>query len=304
MAKRHQHGFRYLDPRTLQRIGSLEVVAQQVVEGLRVGMHRSPLRGFSTEFDQHRQYVPGDSLRHIDWRVFGRTERYYVKLYEAETNFDANLLLDASASMRFKSGALSKLHYAKYLAASLAYLIASQRDAVGLAVFDDRLREYLEPRSSPAVVRELSDLLDRAQGEARTDVAAILHEFAQRIPRKGVVIVFSDLLDCERGLGRGLEHLRFRGHDVAVFHTLDPAELHFQFSGTRRFRAMEGAESLETEPRRIRQAYLRELKRFVNAVRGACEKAGVDYKLVDTSRPVDVVLSEFLAARRAGRRAP
>lgn len=302
MADRQQHGVRYLDPRTLQRIGSPEVVARQVVEGLRVGMHRSPLRGFSTEFDQHRQYVPGDSLRHIDWRVFGRTERYYVKLYEAETNFDANLLLDCSASMRFRSGTLSKLHYAKYLVASLAHLIAAQRDAVGLGVFDDRLRDYLEPSSSPAAVRQIGDLLDRVRGEPRTDVVSILNEFARRMPRRGVVMLVSDLLDCEARLGRGLEHLRFRGHDVAVFHTLDPAELNFEFGGTKRFRGLEDFQTLEAEPRRIRRAYLAQLTRFLRRVRGACEKAGVDYKLVDTSRPLDVVLSEFLAERRTGRR--
>jgi len=302
MAERRAADYRYLDPRTLQRLGSLEVAARQIVEGLRVGMHRSPLRGFSTEFDQHRQYVPGDSLRHIDWRVYGRTERYYVKLYEAETNFDANLLLDASRSMRFRSGKLSKLDYAKFLAASLAHLISAQRDAVGLAVFDDRLREYLEPRSSPAVVRDIAELLERAGGGPRTDVTALLHQFAQRIPRRGVVILISDLLDCDRDLLRGLEHLRFRGHDVAVFHTLDPAELSFEFDGARRFRGLEQHQALTAQPRRIRRAYLRELNRFLGNVREACEKARVDYKLVDTSRPVDAVLSEFLTARRANRR--
>jgi len=294
-------GSRYLDPRTLQRIGDLDVAARTIVEGLRIGGHRSPLRGFSTEFDQHRQYVPGDPLRHVDWRVFGRTERFYVKMYEAETNFDANLLLDASRSMRYRSATLSKLEYAKHLAASLAYLIAEQRDAVGLAVFDDRVRDYIEPRSSPAVVRDIAAMLQRAEGGPRTDVAAILHEFARRIPRRGVVLLFSDLLDAEHGLLRGLEHLRFRGHDVALFHTLDPAELRFEFDGSRRFVGVEHPESLAAEPRRIRRAYLRELRRFLADVRGDCEKAGVDYTLVDTSQPLEVVLCRYLETRRAGR---
>jgi len=203
-----------------------------VVEGMRVGMHKSPLRGFSTEFAQHRQYVQGDPIRHLDWRVYGRTGRYYLKLFEAETNFTANLLLDASRSMHYASGPVSKLEYAKYMAASLAYLIAEQRDSVGLAVFDDKLREYVEPSGARAAVRVIAEQLELVRPEPRTDVANILHEFARRMRRRGFVILFSDLFDHVEEFLKGLDHLRFGGHNVTVFHLLDPYELTFPFGGT------------------------------------------------------------------------
>lgn len=285
---------RYLDPQTLQRIAGLELEARNAVEGLRVGMHKSRLRGFSTEFAQHRQYVPGDALRHMDWRVYSRTMRYYVKLYEAETNFDANLLLDASRSMRYGSGKVSKLDYAKQMAAALSYLIVQQRDSAGLAVFDGQLRDYLPPRCSGAVVGNIVELLAKAEPEPKTNVAALLHEFAQRIPRRGYVMLFSDLFDDVDGFIKGLAHLRFRGHNVAVFHVLDPHELRFPFSGNWRFMGLELEGELTTQPRRIRDAYLRELNAFILQVRKSCERNGADYVLVDTSRPVDVVLREYL----------
>jgi uncharacterized protein (DUF58 family) len=286
--------FRYLDPETLQRISHLELMARNVVEGLRVGMHKSPLRGFSTEFAQHRQYVPGDALRHIDWRVYGRTMRYYVKLYEAETNFDANLLLDASRSMRYGSGGVSKLEYAKCMAAAMAHLIVGQHDCAGLAVFDDRLRDYIPPRSSGGVVRNIVELLAKTEPEPKTNVAALLHEFAQRIPRRGYVMLFSDLFDDVDGFLKGLANLRFRGHNVAVFHILDPYELRFPFNGNWQFQGLELDGEITTQPRRIRDAYLAELNRFVARIRKSCEGSGADYVLVDTGRPVDVVLREYL----------
>jgi len=174
MAAEAPRKLRYLEPEILQQLGPLELVAREVVEGLHVGMHKSPLRGFSTEFAQHRPYVPGDELRRLDWRVYARTQRYYLKLYEAETNLTANLLLDASSSMRYASGAVSKLEYAKFMAASLAYLIVKQRDAAGLAVFDSALRSYIEPRMTMGVIRNIAEELERAHDEPRTDVAGIL----------------------------------------------------------------------------------------------------------------------------------
>ncbi len=290
-------GRTYLDPEVLQRLGSLELVAREVVEGMRVGMHKSPLRGFSTEFAQHRQYVAGDPLRHVDWRVYGRTNRYYLKLYEAETNYTANLLLDASRSMHYGSGSVSKLEYAKYLAASLAWLIGEQRDSVGLAVFDDALREYVEPRGSKAAVRIIADQLERVRPEPRTDVAGILHEFARRMRRRGFVILFSDLFDHVEEFLKGLDHLRFGGHNVVVFHMLDPYELTFPFGGTCKFKGLELDGEINTQPRRIRAAYIEELRKFLDQIKTACERSHVDYVLVDTSRPVDAVLSNYLIGR-------
>lgn len=291
---------RYLDPEIIQRIGSLELVAREIVEGLRVGMHKSPMHGFSTEFAHHRQYVAGDNLRHLDWRVYARTGRYYVRLYEAETNFEANMLFDASSSMRYGSGKITKLEYAKYLAACLAYLIVQQRDSVGLAVFDDKLRRYVEPKGSPSVIRDIARELEAAEPEPRTNVAALLHDFARRLRSRGLVMLFSDLFDSVEGFVKGLDHLRFCGHNVTVFHILDPDELNFPFHGTCRFRGLEGADEILTEPRRIRAAYLAELKKYMSVVRKACEKSRVDHVLVDTSRPIDATLSNYLIGRMKG----
>lgn len=290
---------KYLDPQTLQKIGSLELIAREIVEGIRVGMHKSPMRGFSTEFAHHRPYVPLDPLRHIDWRVYARTERYYLKLYEAETNFNANLLLDASSSMHYSSGKISKLEYAKYMAAALAYLVVQQRDSAGLGVFDGQLRRYIEPRSAMGVIANIDSELAKTEPAPRTDVAGIMHEFAQRIPRRGFVILFSDLLDNVDGFISGLNHLRFRGHNVAVFHVLDPAELTFPFDGICRFEDLEqSGRQVLTQPKRVRDAYLEELRKFTSRLKLACEKAEADYVPVDTSKPPDVILSAFLIGRQ------
>ena len=291
---------RYLDPATLQKIGGLDMIAREVVEGLRVGVHKSPLHGFSTEFVHHRQYVPGDNLRHIDWRVYGRTRRYVVKLFEAETNFDAHLLLDASSSMRYGSGPVNKLEYAKFMIASLAYLIVQQHDSVGVGVFDGKLRRYVPTSGSPGIVHDIARELEVTDPEPRTDIADVLHQFAVRLKRRGIVMLFSDLFDDVDKLVKGLDHLRFGGHNVTVFHVLDPAELTFPFDGTRRFVGLEGMEDFLTEPRRIREAYLEELRAMIARIRSACERARVDYVLVDTSRPVDEVLSAFLNLRMRG----
>ncbi len=288
---------RYLDPETLQRLSSLELVVREVVEGVRIGMHKSPLRGFSTEFSYHRPYVSGDSLRHVDWRVYGRTSRYYVKLYEAETDFAANLLLDASSSMHYRSGAVSKLEYAKYLAASLAHLIVKQRDSVGLGVFDSELRRYVRPSAAETVVATIANELEEVEPVPRTDVTGILHEFARRMTRRGFVILFSDLLDHVEEFGRGLDHLRYRGHNVIVFHVLDPWELRFPFEGTAKFKGLEDLDEVITRPKRVRDAYLEELAKYLADIKATCEKSQVDYVLVDTSRPVDVVLSSYLMER-------
>jgi uncharacterized protein (DUF58 family) len=295
MARTATH--KYLDPAVLEKLGPLDLIAREVVEGVRVGMHKSPLRGFSTEFAQHRQYVPGDELKHVDWRVYARTSRYYVKLFEAETNFTANMLLDASRSMHYGSGSVSKLDYAKYMAASLAHMVVEQRDSAGLAVFDSELRRYIEPKGSRRVVRHIAEALEEVEPEPRTDVASIMHEFARRIPRRGFVLLFSDLFDHVDEFLNGLSHLRFRGHNIVVFHVLDPSELEFPFHGTCRFVGLEGEDPIVTQPTRIREAYLNELEAFLTQVRLGCERNRVDYVLVDTSRPVEAVLTEYLISR-------
>jgi uncharacterized protein (DUF58 family) len=288
---------RYLEPATLQKISSLELVAREVVEGVRIGIHKSPLKGFSTEFAYHRPYVNGDPIRHLDWRVYARTERYYLKQYEAETNFIAHLLLDASSSMHYGSGSVSKLEYAKYLAASIAYMIVSQRDSAALAVFDSQLRSYIEPSGSMSIIGTIAAELEKIEPVPRTNIASLLHEFAGRIRRRGFVILFSDLFDHVDDFVKGLDHLRDCGHNVIVFHTLDPYELTFPFDGTIKFKDLEGPSDILTRPKRIHDAYMAELKKLLTTIRTACNRSQVDYVLVDTSKPVDAVLTAYITAR-------
>ncbi|MDA7873841.1 DUF58 domain-containing protein [bacterium] len=295
----HQPQTNYLDPEVLQKIGDLEFIAREVVEGLRVGSHRSQLRGFSTEFAHHRQYAPGDALRTIDWRVFGRTDRYYTKLYEAETNFDCYLLMDASASMSYASGKVSKLEYAKFLAASLAYLVLKQRDSVGLSIFDSEVLAYQPPRSTMSVILQIEKLLRDIKPVPKTSVAKQLHDVALMIKRRSFVVVISDLLADVDDVLAGLKHLRFDGHNVVVMHTLDPYELEFPFQGAWCFEGLESEEPLTTQAERIRDDYLASLNEYVESIRNGCLASQVDYTLIDTSRPLDQVLSEFVHKRQA-----
>jgi len=290
---------KYLDPEILQRLGDLELIAREVVEGLRVGSHRSPLRGFSTEFAHHRQYVPGDSLRSIDWRVYGRSDRYYTKLYEAETNFDCHLLIDSSSSMTYGSGKVNKLEYAKFLGASLAYLVLKQRDSVGISLFDSKIRAYLPPRSTMGVLLQMDQLLKDTKPTPKTAIAKQLHDVALRLKRRSFVIVISDFLSEVEDVLAGLEHLKFAGHNVLVLHTLDPHELEFPFEGTWQFDGLEGEEPLITQPERIKEDYLAKLKEYMSAFSEGCLASQIEYALVDTSRPLDIFLNEFFNQRES-----
>lgn len=300
----HLPNLQYLYPEILQKIGDLELIAREVVEGLRAGAHRSPLKGFSTEFAHHRQYAPGDAIRDLDWRVFGRTERYYTKLYEAETNFDCHILMDSSSSMTYASGKVSKLEYSKFLAAALSYLILSQRDSVGLSVFDDQIRAYLPPRSAMSIILQIEKTLKEIKPAPKTSIAKQLNDIALQIKRRSFVILISDLLSDVDDVMRGLQRLRFGGHNVIVFHTLDPYELQFPFKGTWQFDGLEGEEELITQPERIKEDYMRNLNAFLEKLQSGCVGSGVDYTLVDTSRPLDVLLSEFLEARSMNQMGP
>ena len=289
----------YLDPELLQRMGDLELIAREVVEGLRVGSHRSPLRGFSTEFAHHRQYSPGDEIRDIDWRVFGRTDRYYTKLYEAETNLDCTILIDASASMSYGSGKVNKLEYAKFLAASLAYVVLKQRDSVGLSVFDSEMREYLPPRSAMGVILQIDQLLRDIKPTPKTSIAKQLHDIALMMKRRSFVILISDLFSDVDDILAGLDHLRHDGHNVVVMHTLDPYEIEFPFKGTWQFDGLEGEEPLTTQPERIRDNYLASFGEYLEALKAGCVASHIDYTTVDTSRPLDGLLSEFFHLRQS-----
>ena len=290
---------KYLDPEILSGIGSLEIVARQVVEGLRIGLHRSPVRGISSEFTAYRQYVPGDEVRQIDWKAYARFNRYYIKQFDAETNFVANLLLDGSQSMTYGSGKISKLEYAKYLAASMAYLIVNQGDSVGVGMFDGELQNYIQPKSNLSILSDISGEMEKLDPQPRTNVGAVLHEFANRMSQRGFVMLFSDLFDNTEEFISGLNHLRFGGHNVVLFHVLDRYEIEFPLNGMWKFVGLEGEGELVTQPARVRENYLKEFEDFVRQIKNACDKAEVDYVMVNTGDPIEHTISNYLLQRSA-----
>jgi uncharacterized protein (DUF58 family) len=269
------------------------------VEGYVTGLHRSPFHGYSIEFAEHREYTPGDDLRYVDWKVFARTDKYYVKQYEDETNLICYLVLDISESMQFRGpdSALSKFEYAQCLAAALAWLVLQQRDAVSLVTFDDQIRTSVPASNSPAHWTHLLEVLDAARPTAKTRAGAVFHELAERLSKRGVVILLSDLLDNVTALTAGWRHLRHQRHDVAVLHVLDPAELDFPFQQPALFRGLEQGPRVITDPERLRQAYQRELQTFLQTLRVSCQESEIQYRLLRTDQPVDRALSPFLASR-------
>jgi uncharacterized protein (DUF58 family) len=288
-----------IDPRTLAKLHGLRLRARHIVEGYVAGLHRSPYHGFSIEFAEHREYAPGDDLRYVDWKVFGRTDKVYLKQYEDETNLLCYLVLDISESMTYKSrtAALSKLEYAQCLAAALAWLVLRQQDAVGLALFDSQIRAMIRPAGSPSHLEQLLSAMESARPGKKTATGPILHELAQRLTRRGVVIVLSDFFDDAASLAAGLKHLKHRRHDVAVLHVLDPAELDFPFRGPTEFQGLEEFPAVHAEPQVIRRAYLRELSAFRQALEAACRGQQIDYFLLRTDQPLDAALTSVLATR-------
>ncbi|HXG61344.1 MAG TPA: DUF58 domain-containing protein [Planctomycetota bacterium] len=292
----------YLRPDVVGRAEALGLRARTLVEGLRVGDHKSPYHGFSVEFAQHREYVPGDDVRYVDWRVWGRSERYVIKQFEQETNFYAHLLLDASRSMLYGEGEQNKLEYAKTLVASLAYLIVAQRDGAGLYVFDAAWRAQLPPAGQPGHVQEILRTLESVEPREKTAIGPLLHELADRLRRRGLVFLITDAFDEVPPLLDGLRHLRFQGHEVILFHVLHPDEIAFPFDGMVKFDGMEEPVHLLTRPRLVRPTYLRALEEWLHELRQGCEAHRVDYVLVDTSRPVAETLTGYLARRLRVRR--
>jgi uncharacterized protein (DUF58 family) len=288
-----------LDPAVIARIHGLELRARSVVEGFLAGQHKSSQRGFAVEFAQHREYAPGDDLRHLDWKVFGRTERFYLKQYEQETDFAAWLLVDASKSMAFGGGPLSKYDYACVAAASLASLILRQSDSAGLSLFDVQVRALLPPSSQPPHLKEIVRALEAGPSVAETRIGGVLHEIAERVKRRGLVLIFSDLFDDESAILSGLQHLRFDRHDVIVFHILDAAERDFPFEDPTLFRSLEVPAELLTDPRGLRDGYLRELATFTSALRQGCSKLNIDFVPLRTDDNLGLVLARYLGARAA-----
>jgi uncharacterized protein (DUF58 family) len=287
----------YLNPEVLARAEALGLQARQVVEGLRVGDHKSPYKGFSVEFVQHREYVPGDDIRHIDWKSYGRSERYTIKQYEQETNFIAHLLVDGSNSMRYGAGATNKLEYAKLLAASLSYLIIRQRDSVALRVFNTGWVAELPASSSTGHINSITHTLEDLQPGDKTTIGPLLDQVADRTSRRGIVCLISDCFDNIEGVLSGLRHLRFRGHEVILFHVLHRDEVEFPLDGNIRFVGLEGFEELLTRPHLLRPAYLRVVERYLAELQRGCDGSGVDYVRLVTNRPMASALGEYLVRR-------
>ena len=290
---------RFLDPETLAKLQGLELRARHIVEGYVSGVHRSPYHGFSIEFAEHREYVPGDDLRFVDWKVFGKTDKFYLKQYEEETNLVCYLLVDSSESMQYKSddAAMSKLEYAQTVAASLAYLILQQQDSVGLATFDNEIRSLVRSSSNPSHLKQLLYVMEQTQPERKTRTGPIFHDLAERLKKRGVVIILSDLFDDIPSMMAGLKHFRHRRHEVILFHVLDPAELDFPFRKITMFKGLEQMPDVVTDPRSLRKAYLEEFGKFLQAVRKGCRTQHVDYVEMRTDASMEVALSSYLASR-------
>ena len=292
--------YKYLDPEALHRLKNLTLSARLVVEGYFAGMHKSPHKGFSIEFAEHREYTPGVDPRHIDWRVLGRRDKLYVKQYEEETSLRCYLLLDKSASMDYQhEQRMSKLVYGSYLAASLAYLMAFQHDAVGLITYDSGVRDQVPPRQGPGHLRVLMEKLEQTNAGGETSLSTTFHQLAESIKRRALVVVISDLFDDPDQLVESLKHFRHKKHEVVVFHVLDPAELTFPFDDVTRIEDMEDRREVISDPRAFRKAYLEELARFLETVRSGCQAAQIDYALAETGQPFDRFLGTYLARRQS-----
>jgi uncharacterized protein (DUF58 family) len=289
---------RFLDPAAIGRIATMELRARTIVEGFLSGLHRSPYKGFSVDFAEYRQYIPGDDPSTIDWKVYARSDRYYVKKYEEDTNLQCRLLLDVSASMGYSSGGVTKIEYGSYLTAALAYLMARQRDAVGLTAFDDRIVTMLPPSIRPGHLRSLLVTLEGLRLGRRSNMSRPLHQLAEGMTKRGMVVLVSDLFDDPAAVVAGLKHLRFSGTDVIVFHVLDQAELTFPFQQASRFKDLETDDEVLVQPAEVRAAYLKEIQDLMATYERELRLAGIDYCLMNTSQPVEFALLAYLSTRR------
>jgi len=289
---------KYFVPDKLARLGNLQLLARTVVEGYISGLHRSPFKGFSTEFAEYRPYVPGDDLKHFDWKVYARTDKRYVREYEEETNMTCTLLVDVSASMAYVSRGISKFDYACFLAAALTYLMVHQRDQVGLVLFADTVKRRIPPRSSAAHMKFVLDQLEEVEPEGTTGIAGALHSTATALKRRGLVVLISDLVDDQDAVMNALQHFRHDRHEIIVFNVFDRAELEFPFRGLLEFRDLETRQKLQTRPEVIREEYLAKVQRFIERYRRDCRNAAIDYQLARTDTPFELMLAAYLSKRQ------
>lgn len=290
-------GSRFLDPDILKQLPNMELRARRLVQGVFVGYHKSPQFGYSVEFADHREYVHGDDLRTVDWRVWARKNKYYVKRFEMESQLKTTVLLDVSRSMDFGEGRLTKLEYGSCLAATLAYLLIHQNDMAGLVTFDRAIRQYLPPRGSRAHLRQLLHVLDQVEAGPVTNVAQVCHSLAETIKARGMIVLISDLLDDEDAILHALRHFQHKKHDVIVFHVLDDSELNLPYQELANFVDVESGARVAVDPSSFRDTYRQRLNAFCTKLREGCRKSNVEYRFTSTSQPLEKVLSEFIAFR-------
>ncbi|HZE96941.1 MAG TPA: DUF58 domain-containing protein [Planctomycetota bacterium] len=288
---------KFLDSKVLNKITRLDLKARHIVEGFMGGMHKSPYHGFSVEFAEHREYAPGDDLKHLDWKVFGRSDRLFIKEYELETNLRSHILLDTSESMDYGGRETTKLELASHIAASMAYLILKQQDSVGMVCFDKEVKTFIPTSSSMGHLRPILGTLAQAEGKNKTDLGAVLNALAERIQRRGLIILISDLFDRPEVILKSLQHFSHKRHDVIVFHVLDEYELTFPFERMTLFEGLEEYPKQLVDPRSLRKAYLAEVNQFCEEIRKGCVKQMVDYVRISTDQDLDVELTKYLAGR-------
>ena len=299
MNQNNQEYRKYLQPEVVAKLTNMELVARLVVEGFITGLHKSPYHGFSVEFAEHRQYMPGDEIKHIDWKIYGKTDRYYIKQFEEETNLKAYIILDASSSMGYASdNRISKLEYASYITAALAHLMVQQRDAVGFTIFDESIRLYMPPHATKQYLKEILRQLELIKPANKTSTANALHTIAERIKRRGLVIILSDLFDNPDEVMAALRHFRHKKNEVIVMQILDPMERSFAFGKDAVFKDLETTEEMTTRPWHIQKAYQEGMRKFLDVYKKECREHRIDYVLLDTSTPFDTALFEYLHKRR------
>ncbi len=289
---------KYLQPEFISRLTGLDIIARLVVEGFITGLHRSPYHGFSVEFSEYRPYIPGDSIRNIDWKVLGRTERFYVKQFEEETNLRAYLILDSSASMGYTSSKITKLQYAQYLGAALTYLLLCQRDAAGLVTFSEHIKSYLPPRSVFSYLNQILKEMDSLTPKGETRIADTFHILAEKIKKRGLIIILSDLFDDPDAILTALKHFRHKKHEIIVFQILDPMETQFSFGDDTVFIDMETQEKIQTYPKHIKEDYQEQINKFLEKFKKECFQHKIDYLPVNTNKSFDEILYHYLVKRK------
>ena len=289
---------KYLHPETVAKLDNMALRARLVVEGYIIGQHKSPYHGFSVEFAEHRAYGPGDEIRHVDWKLYGKTDRYYVKQYEEETNLKVYILLDISRSMKYTSKTVSKLDYASYLSAALSYLMLNQRDGTGLILFDEKIQTFIPPRSTSSHLNTILKHLEKPKLGSDTEIGFILHEMAERIKKRGLIILISDLMDDQESVLSGLKHFRHNKQEVILFHILDRKELDFDFNARTRFKDMESGSLLTTEPWQIKSSYKKRIQLLQDEYKKQCRKQLIDYVPLFTDQSLDIALNSYLNKRQ------